>query len=258
MRRCGLALLILLLCSQISSAFSEVQEPMKSLQMQDYFVIFIAAVIYINIFLVVLYRIFKRTEEKKSSFVVINIIGTIIAFAFISAGYIQVIFSSLVIVAITTNMPMFVWAYYFLIYYFSSVTTGLVIVGASGLASLLIGIYILIMLRGNPFIDPSGMPGKSGTVHALELGGNGEEPTNPNITFRAVLKESDEPAIDVKLILQQRDGSKIYEKYTDFNGEVTFQKIAGYASDYYAFVEGDEGRSRYRVIRSRVSSASDS
>ncbi|HZD43001.1 MAG TPA: hypothetical protein VE134_02970 [Methanomicrobiales archaeon] len=251
MRRYALALSLTPFLISPGLAAVEATTP-GNLQMQDYFTIFLGVILYINIFLVVLYKMFKTTRERKSQFAVVNIFGVFFAFLLISAGYIQIIYSALVITSIVTDLPMFAWAYYLTAYYFPSVAVGLLILGACGVTSLLLGLYVLMMLRGNPFIDLHGMPQHSGLAAEVLIGGD-EEPVNPNITYRVRYRDSDDPAIDVKVILQQREGSRIYEKYTDFNGEVAFHKIDGFASDYYAFVEGDESRSKYRVIRSQVS-----
>ncbi|MDD1676271.1 MAG: hypothetical protein LUQ40_00890 [Methanomicrobiales archaeon] len=255
MRRYGLAVLMISLLVQLGAAFTQTESG-SSLSMQDYFIIFFAAILYVNIFMVVLYRIFKSTGEKKSKFVVVNVMGMLFAFLLISLGYIQIIFSGLVIASVTTDITMFAWAYNLMIYYFGTATFGLILIGGEGFLCLLSGLYILVLLRGSPFSDRAGMPGKSGILPELQVGAEGEEPQNPNITFRVKHRDTDEPAIDMKVILQQRDGSKFYSKYTDFNGEVTFQKIVGYASSYYAFVEGDEARTKFRVIRSRISAES--
>ncbi len=256
MRRHALAFSLLPLVVRLGSALSQEKTPAGGLQMQDYFIIFLAAIIYVNLFLVLLYKIFKTTGERKSQFILINLLGMAFAFLLISVGYIQIIFSGLVIASIATQMPIFAWTYYLTVYYFGSVTIGVLVLGASGFLSLLVGLYILVMLRGNPLIDHHGMPDHSGIAPAVLVGGE-DEPINPNVTFRVVSRDTGEPGIDVKLILQEREGSRIYEKYTDFNGEVTFQKIAGFASDYYAHVEGDESRAKFRVYRSRISSDSD-
>ena len=256
MRRHALAISLLPLLVRLGSALNQGEAPAGSLQMQDYFIIFLAAIVYVNLFLVLLYKIFKTTGERKSQFIIINLFGMAFAFLFISIGYIQIIFSALVLAAITTQMPIFAWTFYLNVYYFGSVTIGTLVLGASGFFSLLLGLYILVMLRGNPLVDQHGMPDHSRIASEVLIGGE-DEPINPNVTFRVLSRDTGEPAIDVKLILQERDGSRIYEKYTDFNGEVTFQKIAGFASDYYAHAEGDESRARFRVYRSRISSESE-
>lgn len=258
MRRYGLASMLLLSLVQLGSALGELPAAQTNLTSDDFFIIFIAGIVYVNVFLVVLYKIFKNTTLKQSQFAAINVIGVLVGFLLIAAGYILIIYSGLVVGSIySSDLSWFSWAYYMMIYYFGSVTFGLLVTGALGFAALLLGLYLLVSLRGNPFFDKSGMPGRTGSAVEYQVGG-GEEPVNPNVTFRIIHKDTDEPAIDVKLILQQRNGSKVYEKYTDFNGEATIQTIAGYASQYYAYVQGDETRSKYRVIRSRTSESSDS
>ncbi|MDI6718524.1 MAG: hypothetical protein QMD46_02770 [Methanomicrobiales archaeon] len=256
MRRHALALSLLPLVVRLGSALTQEENTAGSLQVQDYFIIFLAAIIYVNLFLVLLYKIFKTTGERRSKFIVVNLFGMAFAFLLISLGYIQIIFSGLVIASIVTGMPMFAWTSYLTVYYFGSITMGVVVLGALGFLSLLVGLYILVMLRGNPLSVRQGMPDHSGNAPSVLVGGE-DEPINPNVTFRVVSRDTGEPGIDVKLILQEREGSRIYEKYTDFNGEVTFQNIAGFASDYYAHVEGDESRAKFRVYRSRISSDSD-
>jgi hypothetical protein len=77
------------------------------------------------------------------------------------------------------------------------------------------------------------------------------EPLNPTLTFKVLDREKDDPVMDVKVILKQLNGTRYYTKYTDFNGEVTFNDIQGYGSEYFAYVEDDDKREKFRVLRKR-------
>jgi hypothetical protein len=66
-------------------------------------------------------------------------------------------------------------------------------------------------------------------------------------------RDRDDPIIDAKVILKQMNGTRFYTKFTDYNGEVTFKDVEGYGSEYYAYVEGDEKREKFRVFRKKAS-----
>jgi hypothetical protein len=89
-----------------------------------------------------------------------------------------------------------------------------------------------------------------------EVSKRGMEPLAPTVTFKVIDRSTNQPSPDIKVVLKHKEGAKVYERYTDFNGEVVFQKIDGLYSQYYAYVEGDEGRKRYWVIRTAIGAES--
>jgi hypothetical protein len=160
-----------------------------------------------------------------------------------------VIVVGLVLLTVTTGNESFISAYYVMAYLFEDIVFAIIISGAIGLLLFLIGLYILILLHGNPLDNTHGMPNVSGAV-AKAIEEEAElEPLNPTLTFRVVGRHDGKTGADVKVILRQRDGIRFHTKFTDFNGEVQFQNIEGYANDYYAHVEGDEKREIFRVIQ---------
>jgi hypothetical protein len=134
----------------------------------------------------------------------------------------------------------------------SSRTLILFVLIIGGIGLFLVGFYILINTRSGLFYTRKGTPTRSRFTSFREVMTRGTEPLNPTVSFRVVDKDTGESTPDVKVVLRAKEGGSVYQKYTDFNGEVAFQKIQGTFSTYYAFVEGDEERSKYRVIRTSV------
>jgi len=95
-----------------------------------------------------------------------------------------------------------------------------------------------------------------GTTTFKEVMRRGQEPLAPTVTFKVIDRNTNQASADVKVILKHKEGAKVYTRYTDFNGEVIFQKIDGLYSQYYAYVEGDEERKRYWVIRTAIGAES--
>ena len=96
----------------------------------------------------------------------------------------------------------------------------------------------------------------SGTTTFKEVMTRGQEPLAPTVTFKVIDRNTNQASADVKVILKHKEGAKVYTRYTDFNGEVVFQKIDGLFSQYYAYVDGDEERKRYWVIRTAIGAES--
>lgn len=224
------------------------------LTIQDYFIIFVIAIVYLMIFMAVADRIFRHQPPPslKQKNLALYAIGNIIGFMFIAAGNLLIISSVIIVIAFAMQVEMLAWVAEVFAMNLISPVMELALISGAGLILYLIGIYIVIHMQGNPFIDRRGTPVRI-TPSKYSIEQMDEEPLNPTITFRVLDKDTDEPAVDTKVILKQMNGTRFYEKYTDFNGEVTFQKIDGYGSEYYAYVDGDEKRERYRVIRRMVS-----
>ncbi|KQC05803.1 MAG: hypothetical protein APR53_06745 [Methanoculleus sp. SDB] len=241
--------LLLITATGLASGVQAVDSA-EALTQNDYFTIFLAGILFINVFLVLLYRIFrrKRTTRKRSS--AFTILGTIVAFLMVGAGSILVIIDILVLLYIVGDIMTFQSAYYFLLNFFpANIAFGIIITGGTGLLMFLVGFYLIILIHGTQFIDTSGMPTASGAISKGQDGKEQLEPLNPTLTFKVLRRDDDKPAPDVKVVLKQRQGIKFHTKFTDFNGEVKFSNIEGYAYDYYAYVEGDENRQVFRVLQ---------
>jgi hypothetical protein len=220
----------------------------------DYGIIAVAGILFLILFFVGLNLIFKHagTEIRGSS--MIYALGMLFAYLCISAGSLLVISSILILIAIGAQVSIFNWLIDVLNIYFpwGGVTVGILSIGGGGLALFLLGIFAVIRLYGNPFLNPYGTPSRSGSLSKYELDNRGElEPLNPTLTFKVMDREKDDAVMDVKVILKQMNGTRYYTKYTDFDGEVTFRDIQGYGSEYFAYVEDDEKREKFRVLRKR-------
>lgn len=244
--------LLLIMATGLASAVQAVDSTGQStsLTQSDYFTIFLAGIIFINVFLVLLYRIFRREQPAKKRSSAFTVIGTIIAFFMVGVGSILFITDVLVLIHIIGGVAQFQSAYYFLLNFFpDTMTFGIIIAGGTGLLMFLLGFYLIILIHGTKFIDPKGMPTMSGSISKGQNVKEELEPLNPTLAFRVLRRDNDKPAPDVKVVLKQRQGIKFHTKFTDFNGEVKFTNIEGYAYDYYAYVEGDDNRQIFRVLQ---------
>jgi hypothetical protein len=219
------------------------------LESGDYYAIFLFAIILINLFLVLLYKIFHRKYRIKKISGAVNVIGSTVAFLCVAAGSVMMIVDGLVLMTVSTGTTSFIRAYYVMLNLFDDIVFGIIISGATGALLFLVGLYILILLHGNPLSNTRGMPSVSGAIPKGIDAENEIEPLNPTLTFRVVGREGGKTGADVKVILRQREGIGFHTKFTNFNGEVQFQNIEGYATDFYAYVEGDEKREIFKVIQ---------
>ena len=136
--------------------------------------------------------------------------------------------------------------------YLQNILLGVLLVGG-GIITIL-GILLLVKLPKGSFYQII-KPG-AGTTTFREVMTRGREPLAPTVTFKVIDRLTNQASADVKVILKHKEGAKVYTRYTDFNGEVAFQKIDGLFSQYYAYVEGDEERKRYWVIRTAIGAES--
>ncbi len=224
---------------------------MANLTLNDYLILFIVGILILAAFAVGMQKIFRRsgTEIERTS--VIYVVGMFFAFLMVALGSLFIIGAVLILAAIIAKVTIFEWIAWILMQYFTSVPLGIIVIGGGGVALFLLGIYIIVLLQGNPFLNPKGIPTKSGSPSKYELDERELEPMNPTLTFKVLDREKDEAVMDVKVILKQMNGTRYYTKYTDFNGEVVFKGIQGYGSEYFAYVEGDEKREQYRVLRKK-------
>ena len=128
---------------------------------------------------------------------------------------------------------------------------GVMLIG--GGLGVFLGVVILWKLPKGSFYE---IVSPGGSTTFKEVMKRGHEPLAPTVTFKVIDRISNQPSPDIKVILKHKEGAKVYTRYTDFNGEVAFQKIDGLFSQYYAFVEGDEERKRYWVIRTSIGAES--
>jgi hypothetical protein len=128
-------------------------------------------------------------------------------------------------------------------------TTILAILLLGGTVLIFIGLFLILKLPKSPLYEII-KPG--GATTFKEVMKRGQEPLAPTVTFKVIDRLTNQPSADVKVVLKHKEGAKVYTRYTDFNGEVIFQKIDGLYSQYYAYVEGDEERKRYWVIRTAI------
>jgi hypothetical protein len=71
------------------------------------------------------------------------------------------------------------------------------------------------------------------------------------VTYKVFKRDDDVPVPDIRVVFKQVNGIRFHTKFTDFSGEVTFRDIEGHGTEYYAYVDGDEKRHKYRIIRKK-------
>jgi len=244
-------LAVLIPCVQAGPLFGLAGASTSSVALDsgDYFNIFVAALIILNVFFVLFIKIARHQSPKKELSRFVHIMLSLLAFVFIALGSVLVIIVTLVLVTISTDISAFVSAYHFFSYFIEDVVFGVIIAGSSGFLIFLIGFYTLILLHGNSLSEMSAMPTGSGAILKGTEFQENLTPTNPNLRFRVLKKENGKPVPDVKVILKKREGITFHTKFTDFNGEVRFENVEGYASDWQALVEGDENREMFRIMQ---------
>jgi hypothetical protein len=135
--------------------------------------------------------------------------------------------------------------------YLQNILLGVLLLG--GFVMIILGVLLIMKLPKGSFYE---IVSPGGTTTFKEVMKRGREPLAPTVTFKVIDRNTNQASADVKVILKHKEGAKVYTRYTDFNGEVIFQKIDGLYSQYYAFVEGDEERKRYWVIRTAIGAES--
>jgi hypothetical protein len=227
-----------------SAAAAEGSSP--SLDMPDYFLIFVVGVVLLNLFVFGLRGIFRRRapERKRSRLIVAT--GSLFALLFIASGSLFFITAILVILAAGAGMAIFSWLSDLLLYYTGSISAAILGFGAAGLGIFLVGVYVLVALQGPSMETRIGSPTKMGQPSKKDREYIAEA-LNPTIILKVSRRADDQPIANARVILKQTNGTKYYTKTTNIEGEVTFDNIAGYSSDYYAYVDGDEERELFRV-----------
>ncbi len=212
----------------------------------DYFTIFLAAIVFINIFMVLLYKILHREKRASASTSVSASVGSVFGLLAIAIGSIAVVIDVLVVLY-TFGVSQFMSAYYFLTYWFADPVVGIIATFVTGLLLFLVGAWVLSAIHGGKPIDRHGMPEVSGAITKGDEDFDSDMPLNPTLHFRVLTREDSKPAPDVKVILKKRDGTKFHSKFSDFDGYVKFEGVEGYSQDHVAYVEGDEERLIFRI-----------
>ncbi|MDD1675372.1 MAG: hypothetical protein LUQ17_01640 [Methanomicrobiales archaeon] len=237
------------LVSLASAAEGDPSSLNSSLSMQDYFLIFLVGIVILNLFFFGLRGIFRRRAPERKRSALITVTGSLIAILFIAAGSFSFIIAILALLGAGAQVTVFGWLAEVLVYYTGySLLIGILGAGGMGLGLFLLGAYILFNLQATPMDQRIGSPTRYGQPekedHDLKM-----EALNPTITLRIIHKNDDRAVANARVILKQTNGTKFFTKTTNIEGEVTFDGIPGYSSDYYAFVDGDENKEKYRVIR---------
>ncbi|WP_342679214.1 hypothetical protein [Methanofollis sp. UBA420] len=261
MYRYGIApLLLATLVSAVSALNTPAATVTPTFSSEDLYTLFIGGIIYLNLFAVFLAHILKKGGYVTNRPPIVRGVAILLGIAAVGIGSVFIVFTAMVLLAELGIVPLFSWTEDFFAYFLSdiipvytgapefSMTAGLLVAAAAGFVSFLLGSVLLVRNTGDVSFAKVAMPTASGSV-VQNKADRSDEPLNPTLSFRVENRRTQEPAPDVKLMLRQREGMRFHTKFTDFNGEVTFTNVEGYGSEYYAYVEGDENRTVYRVIR---------
>jgi hypothetical protein len=220
----------------------------ESITIQDLFIYFIIVLVLLVVAYVILQRIYKRGIRIRKKSPLISAFGSLFGFLSIGIGSFLIILSVLILISDYTGITQFMTANNLVTTFFPDVFVGLIVMLVGGAVLFVLGFIIIVLIHVDPIIDKHGMPIGSGTNPKGRDAPEIPEPLNPTLKFRVIHRSTDLPAADAKVILKERKGNSFHTKFTDFNGEVKFSNVDGYAPDYYAYVEGDEMREEYRVI----------
>lgn len=224
----------------------------QQLSLLDYFVIFIVGIVLLNLLVMGINRIFRKKipTGERSKFV--TAVGTLFASFLMAAGSVCLIMGILSLLAIGAQMTMFDWLVIVIAYYSLPLPfiAGLSILGFSGVILILLAVFLFMYFQGNPLQSTLASPMSMGQPLKQEREGRSiPEAMNPTITFKVRSWGRDDPVPNVKVVLKQANGTKFYTKTTNIEGIVIFDGVVGYGSEYYAYVDGDEDREKFRVIR---------
>lgn len=261
MHRYGIApLLLATLVSAVSALNTTAAMVTPTFSSEDLYTLFIGGIIYLNLFAVFLAHILRKGGHVTNSPPIVKGTAIIIGITAVAIGSVFIVFTAMVLLAEFGGVTLFSWTEDFFAYFLSdivpaytgapaiSMTAGLLVTAAAGFIAFLLGSILLVRNTGEATFAKVAMPTASGSV-VQEEPDRPDEPLNPVLSFRVENRRTRDPAPDIKVILRQREGMRFHTKFTDFNGEVTFANVEGYGSEYYAYVEGDENRTVYRVIR---------
>ena len=153
------------------------------------------------------------------------------------------------ILAEFAGVSMFEWMVTLILVYFPSFAVAVFALIVSGIFFFFMGIVTLSRLQGRLFDPAKGIPIKAGSASKKDR--QAAELSNSGVTFRVLTWNHEEVVGNARVILKEVNGARSYIRTTNIEGEVTFDNIDGYVPDYYAYVEGDEKREKYRVIRKK-------
>lgn len=230
---------------------------------QDMYTLLIGGVLYVAILAVVCVYILRRGKRIKGRSTIVQVMGVSLGILSVAAGSICLISAVIVVLGYFADVTLFAWTWNVLAYLITvtipaetgvvipSMTIALLLLGAVGVLVFLLGVTFIVRYGGEEIFAEVATPTRSGTSvqSAQENVRRVSEPQNPVLSYKIDIRRTEEPAADVKVVLRHRNALNVRTKYTDFNGEVSFSDVKGLGSEYYAYVEGDENREIYRVIR---------
>jgi len=221
----------------------------SSFTYQDYFVIFFVGIVLLVIFVASLRHITHgRVTEKPKSIAITNI-GTLFTLLLLAVGSVCVITTLFALLSAVANLMIFDWIASLIVFYIGSLLLGIIVLAVVGAGFILLGIYLLFRLQSDAFDTSIGSPHHMGLLEKMDR--DISEPRTPTLTFKVISHDQKQVVPNARVILKQINGIKYYIRSTNLGGEVTFEHIEGHASDYYAYVDGDEKRQKYRVVRTQ-------
>jgi len=247
------------LCCLIGGVVAQDESSLaRQLSLQDYFIIFIVGIVLLNLFVMGINRIFRKKMPTGEQSKFATAVGLLFASFLLAAGSVCLIIVVLSVLAMGAQMAMFEWLVELILFYFepyslgfiTPLLAGLIVVSFAGVILILLAVYLFMYYQGNPLQSMIASPTSMGQPIKQELAGmRGPEVMNPTITFKVLSWGRDDPVPNAKVVLKQANGTKFYIKTTNIEGVVIFDGIMGYGSEYYAYVDGDEKREKFRVIR---------
>jgi hypothetical protein len=169
------------------------------------------------------------------------------AIFFIGMGSLATCIALITFLGAALQIVLFHWIAVLLIYYTGSLTVGILVLCIIGVGLFLLGAYNLFLLQNSPFWKSLEPPHRQGTVEKKDIGNEDWNP--PLFKLKVLDKTNNMPAANKRVILKDATGKKYFTRYTNTEGEVIFESIKGHLADYYAYVDGDENRQTYHLIR---------
>jgi hypothetical protein len=245
-----LVIFLPLLVYGVSAVDGDASSPNAAAYIPDYFLILVGGIVLLILFLLGIRGImfYRAKEKKKSRFVIL--VGSLVALLLLTAGSLFFIGSILALLAAAAHISVFAWLEDVMVASMGSLTFGILGTGGAGLGIFLLGVYLLVALSTVTTDSPAASPTRMSQPPRIERDLT-VEALNPRITLKVFSRSDEQPVPNARVILKQMNGTKFYTKTTNTEGEVTFDGIVGYSSDYHAYVDGDESREKFRVIRTQ-------
>jgi len=215
------------------------------LSLQDYFLIFIGAIVILTLF-VILLRAFSRHTPQKEHSRVVTAISSFLAIFYIGIGSLAVCIAGIAFLAAALHLALFNWMATLLIQYSGSLALGILGLAIIGVGLFLLGAYNLFLLQSTPFWKSLETPKARESFQKKRIM---EDYWGPALILKVMEKDSDKPAVNARVIIKDKTGAKFFIRSTNTEGEVEFDSVQGHLSDFYAYVEGDENREKYRLVR---------